>query len=97
MKFKIGDKIRIKTYEELEEENIGGDWDWPYQYSQGVSGVIKRVSKNSYYIKFNINEMFSINEVSEEEDKREIIKQNENTPYSEEEFVVLKNKILNLE
>jgi hypothetical protein len=33
MKIKVGDIVRVKTYDELEESADGGDWDWPYTYS----------------------------------------------------------------
>lgn len=99
MKLKIGDTVRVKTYDELEE----GDWDWPYQYSQGVKGKIKKIEKRTngeleIFLHFNSHEMFVVNPYNEEDESDEdesneqyILEENERVSFSIDEIIIEKN------
>lgn len=94
MKLKIGDTVRVKTYDELEE----GDWDWPYQYSQGVKGKIKKIERRTngelkIFLHFNSHEMFAVNPYNEEDDSNEqyILEENERIYFSIDEIILEKN------
>lgn len=84
MNFKVGDTVRVKTYDELEESGYCGEWNWPYTYSQGVKGIIKKIEnkksldntfRKRYYLKFSSKEMFEVNpyigEYDDHEDQNE--------------------------
>jgi hypothetical protein len=110
MKIKVGDIVRVKTYDELEESADGGDWDWPYTYSQGVKGIIRKIENKKstvdntfhkrYYLKFSFEEMFETNPAYEddEEQMEYIFKENQEVPLEECELILKKNtKIIDLE
>jgi hypothetical protein len=104
MKLKVGDIVRVKTKQELKADGLDWDWDWPYRYSQGVLGIVKKIKKVrerfNYYLKFDLKKMFDTNQIDtllEEEQKEDIIAENEAVPFNIEELVVLKNKIMSLE
>lgn len=96
MKLKIGDIVRVKTYEELEEEN-GGDWDWPYAYSQGVKGKIRKIEKGAngrlkIFLRFDFHEMFIVNPCDNGcEDATYILEENERVSFSIDEIIFEKN------
>ena len=104
MKFKVGDIVKVKTYDELEESANGGDWDWPYTYSQGVKGIIRKIEnkksldntfRKRYYLKFSSKEMFEVNpyirEYGDDEDQTEfILEENQSVPFEECELILVK-------
>jgi len=112
MEFKIGDIVRVKTYDELEESAFGGDWDWPYMYSQGVKGIIRKIEnkksidntfRKRYYLKFSSKEMFEVNPYPEygddENQTKLILEENQNVPFEEHElnFVRASIRMIDLE
>ena len=108
MKFKVGDIVKVKTYDELEESANGGDWDWPYTYSQGVKGIIRKIENKKslinntfhkkYYLKFFPKEMFEVNpyirNYGDDEDQTEfILEENQNVPFEECELNFVRTNI----
>jgi len=108
MKFKVGDIVKVKTYDELEESANGGDWEWPYTYSQGVKGIIRKIEnkkslvdntfRKRYYLKFFPEEMFEVNpyirDYGDDEDQTEfILEENQNVPFEECELNFVRTNI----
>jgi hypothetical protein len=98
MKLKIGDIVRVKTYEELNDTDLDWDWDWPYTYSQGVKGKIRKIEEGAngrlkIFLRFNFHEMFTVNPYVDGErgDATYILEENERVSFSIDEIIFEKN------
>lgn len=103
MKLKIGDIVRVKTYEELNDTELDGDWDWPYTYSQGVKGKIRKIEKGAngrlkIFLRFNFHEMFIVNPYVDDDygDATYILEENERVSFSIDE-IIFEKKFQSLE